>query len=252
MPMAAAIPTRTTTTMTITTTDREASTAPFTLDASTQSLLLAWFSPACPIGAFSYSHGLETLVEDGSVCDRQSAFEAIEAALVCGSGWSDAVLLNCGLDAAARGDGDAFLELVALGRAMAPGRERQEETVNQGRAFLALCADVWPGARFVNDADDVALPLAIAAVGAAREVPAAALTHAYLSAFAANLVSAAVRLVPLGQTDGQRLTRDLAPVVASVSRAAAAAGIDDVGGFVLGLDAAAMRHETQYVRLFRS
>lgn len=222
------------------------------VSASVQSLLYAWFSPACPIGAFSYSHGLERLCEDGAVRDKESAHAAIEAALVVGSGWSDAVLMCAAYEAAGRGDGDAFSHVAALGLALSPSRERREETARQGSAFATLCTEVWPGAAVLEGHDDVPLPVAVGAVGAAHGVPQPALVHGLLSAFAANLVSAAVRLVPLGQTDGQRLTRDLAPTVARTAEAALSASLMDVGGFAPGLDAASMRHETQYVRLFRS
>jgi urease accessory protein len=96
------------------------------------------------------------------------------------------------------------------------------------------------------------VPVAAGAAGGLNGVPLVPLAQAYLSAFAANLVSAAVRLVPLGQTDGQRVTAALMPVAAAVAREAAGATLDDVGGAALGLDLASMRHECQEVRLFRS
>ena len=218
----------------------------------TLAMLLAWFSPALPVGAFSYSHGLETMVEDGAIHDRAGAFAAIEAALVHGAGRSDAVLLAHAYRAAAAGDTARFGEIRALALALSPSRERHEEAVRQGNAFVEITGAVWPGQNLVGEDDAVPFPIAVAAAGAAHGIALGALSQAFVTAFAANLVSAAVRLVPLGQTDGQRLTRDLAPVAAEVARTARAAPLDDVGGFVLGLDLASMRHECQEVRLFRS
>lgn len=215
-------------------------------------LMLAWFSPALPIGAFSYSHGLERLCEDGAIDDRASAGAAIRAALTAGSGWSDAVLLCAAHRAAAAGDRAAFEAAAELAMALQPSRERYEESVRQGTAFLAITDAVWPGQTMRDAEEEAALPVAVALAGAAHGVPLAALCNGFLNAFAANLVSAVVRLVPLGQTDGQRLTRDLAPVAAETARRALAADIADVGGMALGLDVASMRHEYQHVRLFRS
>lgn len=221
-------------------------------EARVLALLLAWFSPALPIGAFSYSHGLERLCEDGAIRDRASAEAVVAAALTAGGGWSDAVLLAAAYRAATAGDRAAFEEAAALAMALQPSRERYEEAVRQGTAFLEITDTVWPGQAMVDGGGEAALPVAVAAAGAAHRVPLRPLLLAFLTAFAANLVSAAVRLVPLGQTDGQRLTRDLAPVAARVAAAAEGATLADVGGMALGLDVASMRHEYQEVRLFRS
>ncbi|GAB5375711.1 MAG: urease accessory UreF family protein [Acuticoccus sp.] len=251
MTAAATAITTTTTTMTSTSTittmvetDGEA--------ARILALMLAWFSPALPIGAFSYSHGLERLCEDGAIDDRASAEAAIRAALTAGSGWSDAVLLCAAYRAAAAGDRTAFEEAAELALALQPSRERYEESVRQGTAFLAITDAVWPGQTMRGAEEEAALPIAVALAGAAHAVPLAPLCNGFLNAFAANLVSAVVRLVPLGQTDGQRLTRDLAPAAAETARRSTAADIADVGGMALGLDVASMRHEYQHVRLFRS
>jgi urease accessory protein len=219
------------------------------LDPRTLSLLLAWVSPSLPVGSFAYSHGLERLYEAGALADAAATERAVAVALRAG-GRADAVLLAAAWRAAAARD-DAVLEAVrALAVALAPAAERREETVNQGNAFAMLADAVWPGGPTL--ADDVPLPVALGAAGAAHAVPLAALVHAHLAAFAAALISAAVRLVPLGQTDGQRITARLAPLVAAVAAEALAADLDDVGGAAPGLDIAAMTHEVQEVRLFRS
>lgn len=214
-------------------------------------LLLAWFSPALPIGAFSYSHGLERMCEDGAVRDRDTAYQAIAAAMAVGSARSDAILLAAAYRAAAADDAAAFAAVAEMAMALQPSRERLEETLHQGGAFAEITDAVWPGQTMLG-AGEVALPVAIGAAGAAHRVPLRPLLVAFLTAFAANLVSAAVRLVPLGQTDGQRLTRDLAPLARRLAAEAEGATLDDVGGFALGLDVASMRHEYQEVRLFRS
>jgi len=221
-------------------------------EASALSLLLAWFSPAFPVGAFTYSHGLERLEADGAIHDAASTGAAVRIALTDGSGRNDAILLAHAWRAATAGD-DADLEGIRiLALALAPSAERHEEAVRQGNAFAGTVDAVWPGRIPLSERGDIPLPVAAGAAGGLHGVPLGALAHAYLSAYAANLVSAAVRLVPLGQTDGQRVTAALMPVVASIAREAVDASLDDVGGAAIGLDLASMRHEDQEVRLFRS
>lgn len=214
-------------------------------------LMLSWFSPAFPTGAFSYSHGLETLFETGGLADAPAVAEAVDTALRDGAGRTDAILTAHAWRATRRGDRAAIAELSALALALSPSLERREETLRQGNAFAGLVDAVWPGA-FALTGADCPLPVAMGAAGAFRGLPLVPLLVGTLHAFAANLVSAAVRLVPLGQTDGQRVTAALLPVVVAIGQEAATAPLEDIGAAALGLDIAAMGHETQHVRLFRS
>lgn len=215
------------------------------------SLILAWCSPALPVGAFSYSHGLEQLAADGDMPDAEAAHNIIADALTLGSGRTDAILLAAAHRAVSVGDETALEATRELGLALAPSAERFGETVRQGNAFVRLSDVVWHTQDLAQRGD---WPLAVAfgAAGAARGVPVTPLAHGFLFAFAANLVSAAVRIVPLGQTDGQRVIARLAPVVAALAADSVARDLEDVGGAALGLDLATMRHETLEVRLFRS
>ncbi len=211
--------------------------------------LLSWMSPAFPTGAFSCSHGMEWAVEAGDVADRASTEAWIADVLRHGALRADAVLLRHAHRAAARGDDAALAELAALARACAPSRERREETLGQGTAFAAAALP-W-GAHAVP-AGRVALPVAVGAVGAAHGVDEDALCLGLLHAGVASLVSAAVRLVPLGQTDGLRVTAALEPALLHVCAHTRGAELDDLGGLCLRADVAAMRHETQRTRLFRT
>ncbi|WP_118133239.1 urease accessory protein UreF [Oceanicella sp. SM1341] len=211
-------------------------------------LLATWFSPAYPVGAYSYSHGLEWAVESGAVTDRATTEAWVRDCLSRGAGRTDAVLLARGMAAAAAGEREALAELAALAEALAPARERHLETMSQGAAFARVTGAVWPDA----GTEPLPYPLAVARAAAARALPARMVLGFYLQAFAANLVSAAVRLVPLGQTDGQRIIAALLPLCEALAAEAEAAPVEDIGGCTLLADIAAMRHETQYSRLFRS
>jgi urease accessory protein len=220
--------------------------------------LLTWLSPAYPVGAYSYSHGLEWAVEAGTVRNRDGLVAWLETVLRRGGGWTDAVLLAHGHAAVAAGDEAAWRELRALAHALAPTAELALETRAQGEAFAKASLASWPGAGLEGllavgpEGPSLCYPLAVAAVAAVHGVPLRLVLPAYLQAFAANLVSAALRLVPLGQSDGQRAVAAIEPVVAEVAGRAPGCSLDELGTGALAVEHGSMRHETQYTRLFRS
>ncbi len=219
------------------------------LDAAALYRLLSWLSPSYPVSAYSFSHGLEWAIEDQPLRDRAALHGWIVTVLTMGSGRNDAILLAAAWRAA--GDGGALNACNDLALALAGSAERLEETRTQGRAFLATTEAAWPADTPKLDRQP-AYPVAVGMMAAAHGIPLQPVLVGYLHAFAANLVSAGVRAIPLGQTDGQRLTADLAPAVAAVAAEAADATLDDIGGCSFIADIAAMAHETQQVRLFRS
>lgn len=226
-------------------------------DGAAIARLMTWLSPAFPVGAFTYSHGLERAIEDGAVTSAASLSAWIEGVVRHGAGRSDAIMAADAWRAARAGDADRLAAVADLALALQPSRERRLEAGAQGRAFAVAIGSTWGAPtleRLVAARADapVAYAVAVAVAGADHGIPLASLVEAALNAFVANLVSAAVRAVPLGQTDGQRVIRDLAPVVAEVAAEAVSADAQDVGGAALAADLASMRHETQYTRLFRS
>lgn len=218
--------------------------------------LLSWFSPAFPIGAFSYSHGLEWAVEAGDVTDRASAAEWIADLVRCGSGFNDALLLSHAYRAEIAGDSEALAGIAELAAAFQPGRERVLESQAQGRAFLDAIETAWPPPRPLlltkTSEGPYAYSVAVGAVAAAHAIPLKLTLNAFLNGFVANLVSAAIRLSALGQSDGQRVIAALLPEIASTADKACDAPLDELGGACLRSDLASLRHETQYTRLFRS
>lgn len=205
--------------------------------------LLAWLSPAFPVGAYAYSHGLEQAVEDGDIADGDTLRDWLADILRHGSGRNDAILLRHAYRAVA--DVTAVNDLAV---ALAPSRERRMETLDQGTAFVAAAAP-WQVPRLP---DRVAYPIAVGAVAGHHRIDEDTTAAAYLQAFAANLISAAVRLVPLGQTTGLRVLAALEPAILQVAVATRTATLEQLGGCTFRADLAAMRHETQYTRLFRS
>ncbi len=216
--------------------------------------LMAWLSPSYPIGAFSYSSGIEWAVEAGDIRDAASLQGWLGVMLSEGSGFCDAVFFAQAHRAVAAGDEAALAAVAELAVAFASSRERLLETTAQGRAFLDTTRAAWPCAALGRSAalPEVALPVAAGAACAGHDVLLEPAVAAYLQALAAALISVGVRLVPLGQTDGQRVLAALEPVVAAAAARALATPLDELGSAAFRADIASMRHETQYTRLFRS
>ncbi|WP_431267395.1 urease accessory protein UreF [Dankookia sp. P2] len=218
--------------------------------------LLTWLSPAYPVGAYTYSHGLETAVEDGSVTTRAALVDYIATVLRAGAGRVDGALLAGAWRAADAGDDVALDEVAILAAAWRGTAETALESMAQGTAFTGVTQSAWPEAGFAAFAARhpraLAHPVAFGAASGFHGIPLRPALAGWLTAFAANLVSAGVRLVPLGQTDGQVATAALHPVVEAAADAALAADLDTLGTAAPMLDLLSMRHETQYTRLFRS
>lgn len=218
--------------------------------------LLAWLSPAFPVGSFAYSHGLEWAFEARDVTDARSTQGWITDLVECGGPWSDAVLLAAAHRAVDGKDFTTLKDVSAFAAALAPSRERRLETMAQGEAFMYTVAAAWSCKAFDKAAGaigrEVAYPVAIGLASASHEIPLRLTLESYLLAVVANLVSAAVRLIPLGQTDGTRIVASLTPLVREVAERAERSTLDDVGGAAIRSDIASMKHETQYSRLFRS
>jgi urease accessory protein len=218
--------------------------------------LMAWLSPSYPIGAFSYSSGIEWAVEAGDINDAATFEHWLAVVIGEGGGFCDAVFFVHAHRAAACSDDAALRAVAELAAAFSPSKERHLETTAQGRAFLDTTRAAWPTPALDrllavwNGA--VALPIAIAVASAGHGIALAPALHAFLHAMTANLISTGLRLVPLGQTDGQRILAALEPVATATAARALVTPLDEVGGAAFRADLASMRHETQYTRLFRS
>jgi urease accessory protein len=217
---------------------------------------MAWLSPAYPVGAFSYSSGIEWAVEACDIKDAGTLTAWLSVMLAEGGGLCDAVFFVHAHRAAAQENARALHAVAELAAAFAPSKERHLETTAQGAAFVEATRAAWPCAALdclVTIWDGpVAYPVAVAVAAAGHGIALEAALAAFLQAISANWVSAGVRLVPLGQTDGQRALAALEPLIAATARRALKTALDDIGSGAFRADLASARHETQYTRLFRS
>jgi urease accessory protein len=221
--------------------------------------LMSWMSPSWPIGAFAYSSGLEWGVEAGHVTDRRTAYAWTADMIEHGSLWNDTVLFVHAHRATAAGDWERLAEVTELALASLTSLERRLEATAQGAAFakIAMAATPVTALAHFDEADGLnAYSAVVGCAAAGRGIPLAPALAAWLHASLSNLVSSAIRLVPLGQTDGQQIISELKPLV--LDTVARGAALDDgdpfeaMGSATLMVEFAAMAHETQYTRLFRS
>jgi urease accessory protein len=216
--------------------------------------LLTFLSPAFPVGAFSYSHGLEWQIDSGAIWSAEALQSWLGDIIEIGSGWNDAVLFAEAHRAAAGSDWGRLSSVVELAAAISPSRERHLESMAQGRAFLDAIAATWPcaAAQRLWGADCVPYPVAVGAIAADHGIALASALPAYLNAFSANLVSVGVRLIPIGQNAGLGVVASLHPLIAATTRRAENSALDDLGSSTILSDIASMRHEEQYSRVFRT
>jgi urease accessory protein len=217
--------------------------------------LMAWLSPSYPIGAFSYSSGIEWAVEAGDITNADTLRDWLAVVIGEGGGFCDAVFFVHAHRSLADTD-DRLRAVAELAAAFAPSKERYLETTAQGAAFIEATRAAWhcPSLDRLAAAwtGPLAYPVAVGVAAAGHDIAIEPALHAFLHAVAANLISAGVRLVPLGQSDGQRVLAALEPIVDATARRALTTSLDDVGSATMRADLASMLHETQYTRLFRS
>ena len=237
--------------------DTPMTTKPSTPDALLK--LMTWLSPSFPVGAYAYSHGLEMAVEDGLVTDPETLSNWLEGILIYGAGKTDGILSSETWRAAADHNPAHLAAVAEWARALRPTSEMALESNAQGAAFLEAVSSAWPSdalekyvASLSVGGDLLPYPVAVGLVTALHEIPLNDGLGAFLHTFIANLVSAGIRLIPLGQTAGQRVLAGLTDPILEQAQAVQALSIQDIGAAAMMVDWTSAAHETQYTRLFRS
>ena len=203
-------------------------------------ILQAWFSPAFPTGAFSYSHGLETAIQNRMICDDKTLQDWIAALLSHGSGWNDALMIKAAYE------GEAGVNALSL--KLSAGRERLQETAELGQAFIRAVN----ASHGVGLPDGLSYPVAIGQAAQLMQIDLRLSVQCYLQAFAANLISVGVRTIPIGQQAGQNCLVNLYSTIARVVEKCSHATLDQLGGATLMADLMAMKHEKSMPRIYRT
>ena len=213
------------------------------MDTEALLTLTQWMSPGFPVGAFAYSHGLEQVIDRSDLSTAADLQLWLEDILIRGSARSDVILLA----AAYRAKPAEVPEIDEIARAFATSSERLTETLDQGKAFARTVDTIWQA-----NVGPCCYPVAVGRAAAHQRLPLETTAEIYVHAMMANLVSAAVRLVPLGQTEGQAVLADLAREIRATTREALQDTLDDLSSACFACDIAAMQHETQYSKVFRT
>ena len=203
--------------------------------------VMQWLSPAFPIGGFAYSHGLEWAINKGYVSNREELQKWVSDLLEYGSLKNDAILIKLVLK------GSDPKEINELAMALCPASERLSETQLQGGAFCKIMREVWS-----LEIDDLTFPIALALAAKNESIDQNLVVPAYLHSFCSNLISVAMRLIPIGQTDGQKTLRELSPLISDSVRAVAKSDKDDLGSACFLSDVSAMQHEYLQPRVFKT
>ena len=203
--------------------------------------VMQWLSPAFPIGGFAYSHGLEWAIDKGYVSNREELKKWISDLLEYGSLKNDAILIKLVLK------GSDPKEINELALALCSASERLSETQLQGGAFCKIMREVWS-----LEIDELTLPIALALAAKNESIDQNLVVPAYLHSFCSNLISVAMRLIPIGQTDGQKTLRQLSPLISDSVRAVAKSDKDDLGSACFLSDVSAMQHEYLQPRVFKT
>lgn len=225
--------------------------------AAKRALLHVWLSPAFPVGAFAYSHGLEQAVERGWVRDAAMLQAWLDDLVTHGSLGNDLVLLAAAWRATTQSDIAALRDVAELSVALQPSAERHLETTQQGRSFIGAMASAWscPAVAALEELlgeTEVGYPVAVGSATSGHDIALGDTLSAYALAFVSNAASAAIRLSVIGQTDGQRVVAALVPAINDAVLRAARSSLADLGSATLRADISSLAHETQYSRLFRS
>ena len=203
--------------------------------------VMQWMSPAFPIGAFAYSHGLEWAIDKGHVKNGEKLQKWITDLLEYGSLRTDAISISLILR------GHDFKKMNELSMALCPARERLLETKLQGSAFAKIIEDVWQ-----QDIGELSLPVAVALAAKNESIEQDLILPAYLQAFCSNLISVAIRLIPIGQTEGQRIMFELSSTISDLVQSASESEIDDLNSACFFSDVSAMEHEHLQPRIFKT
>jgi urease accessory protein len=212
-----------------------------------------------PSGAFAHSWGLETYVAEGLIRDVEDLYRFLKAYITCMVGRCDALVVRLAFEGAEARDVTSLFRLDRLVHSMKLAKELREGSIQTGRQLFRLMSELQGSAVLEEFSSGlrtgralghhpVVFGLICHVIGAEGRDS----VFAYFYTTLSSLVSAGVRLIPLGHTDGQRVIERLKPLLIEVTEEVFRLKEEDLSCFSPGIEIRAMRHETLYTRLFRS
>ena len=218
--------------------------------------LLTWFSPSYPVGSYAYSHGLEYATENGNIKNVKELRLWISDFLNFGTGYNDGILISCLYDAVFKNNTEKIKEICTIIKAFKPTKEISLEASQQGISFAHVVSSTINSKKFDNFMsiidDNISYPSVVAGAGAICNINKLDLIHAYLHAFISNILSAALRLISIGQTESQILLIKLKKEVSMLINKIENKNINDLGSSIFIGEWLSASHQNQYSRLFRS
>ncbi len=216
--------------------------------------ILQLASPAMPVGAYSYSEGLETMVENGAIANQENLKQWLQAQLRYGAIRIEAAVMLRAIQSVNTGDLQALTRWNLWLSAARETEELRAASWQMGRSLMQLFGKLIP--QILPIVNSVGNPcnyaIAFGIVCAHWQVNIKAAILGYLHSWASNLITAGVKLIPLGQTAGQELLLDLQPLLNIAAMEILTLEDDNLDCCSWGLSLASMQHQTQYTRLFRS
>ena len=202
--------------------------------------LQTWFSPAFPTGAFSYSHGMESAIQDNLINDAGSLKSWIALLLSYGSGRNDGLFLKAAYE--------DVTEANDLCLASCGSKERLRETTELGQAFSQAVKAGYS----VKLPDRTAYPVAVGMTAKQIDLDLALTLQSYLQAFASNLISVGVRTIPIGQQAGQDCLIGLYPIIERMTKKIKSESLNELGSATFASDLMAIKHENSVPRIYRT
>ena len=202
-------------------------------------ILQTWFSPSFPVGSFSYSHGLEAMINDNLVKSKEDILDYLKCILKHGTGKNDIILMKYTY----QGE-----ELNELALSLCPSKERKIESIEIGNAFRKVLADSWD----FKIQENTAYPIAVAKAAKHFNIPLNLTLVSYLQSFASNLINVCIKHIPIGQKIGQDCIIQTYDLIRELEKESENLNLEDLGGICFNSDIYSIKHENLKTRIYKT
>ena len=202
-------------------------------------ILQTWFSPSFPVGSFSYSHGLEAMINDNLIKSKEDILEYLKCILKYGSGKNDIILIKY----AYQGE-----EINDLALSLCPTKERKIESIEMGNAFRKVLEDSWN----YKIQENTAYPVSVGKAAKYFKIPLNLTIISYLQSFASNLINVCIKHIPIGQKVGQDCIIQMYDLIREIENESKNLELEDLGGVCFNSDIYSIKHENLKTRIYKT